>query len=62
MPSIGHFVVRAQMLEAAHQENLDVDRLSFTGCLQFLQARLPECHSKADPLLKKAFAETVLIT
>jgi hypothetical protein len=43
--SIGHFVVRALMLEAAHQENLDVDRLSFTGCLQILQARLPECDS-----------------
>ena len=33
------------MLEAAHKENLDVDRLSFTGCLQILQARLPECDS-----------------
>ena len=33
------------MLQAAHQENLDVDRLSFTGCLQDLQARLPECDS-----------------
>jgi len=33
------------MLEAAQQENLDVDRLSFTGCLQILQARLPECDS-----------------
>jgi len=43
--SIGHFVVRALMLEAAQQENLDVDRLSFTGCLQILQARLPECDS-----------------
>ena len=43
--SIGHFIVRALMLEAAHKENLDVDRLSFTGCLQILQARLPECDS-----------------
>ena len=33
------------MLEAAQQESLDVDRLSFTGCLQILQARLPECDS-----------------
>ncbi len=33
------------MLEAAQQESLDVDRLSFTGCLQILQARLPECAS-----------------
>ena len=43
--SLGHFVVRALMLEAGQQENLDVDRLSFTGCLQILQARLPECDS-----------------
>ncbi len=32
--SLGHFVVRALMLEAAKQDNLDVDRLSFTGCLR----------------------------
>jgi Transposase DDE domain len=32
--SLGHFVVRALMLEAAQRENLDVERLSFTGCLQ----------------------------
>jgi hypothetical protein len=43
--SLGHFVVRALMLEAAQQENRDVDRLSFTGCLRILQARLPECDS-----------------
>jgi hypothetical protein len=47
--SLGHFVVRALMLEAATEENLDVDRLSFTGCLRILQARLPECDS-ATPM------------
>jgi hypothetical protein len=41
--SLGHFVIRALMLEAAKQENLDVDRLSFTGCLRILQAALPDC-------------------
>jgi hypothetical protein len=41
--SLGHFVVRALMLEAANEDQLDVDRLSFTGCLRILQARLPEC-------------------
>lgn len=41
--SLGHFVVRALMLEAAKEDQLDVDRLSFTGCLRILQARLPEC-------------------
>jgi hypothetical protein len=44
-PAKPRFVVRALMLEAAQRENLDVDRLSFTGCLQILQARLPECDS-----------------
>jgi len=41
--SLGHFVVRALMLEAAKEDDQDVDRLSFTGCLRILQARLPEC-------------------
>ncbi|MGL5098237.1 MAG: IS4 family transposase [Planctomycetia bacterium] len=49
--SLGHFVVRAMMLEAAKSEALDVDRLSFTGCLRILQARLPECASSSpEPL------------
>jgi hypothetical protein len=43
--SLGHFVVRALMLAAAKEDHLDVDRLSFTGCLRILQARLPECDS-----------------
>lgn len=43
--SLGHYVVRALMVEAAKEEQLDVDRLSFTGCLRILQARLPECDS-----------------
>ena len=43
--SLGHFVVRALMLEAAQEDNLDVDRLSFTGCRRIRQARLPECDS-----------------
>jgi len=49
--SLGHFVVRALMLEAAEQEDLDVDRLSFTGCLRILQARLPECDSSTPARL-----------
>ena len=43
--SLGHFVVRALMVEAAKEEGLDTDQLSFTGCLRILQARLPECNS-----------------
>jgi hypothetical protein len=41
--SLAHYVVRVLMAEAAKKEDIDVDRLSFTGCLQILQARLPEC-------------------
>ena len=51
--SLGHFVVRALMLEAAQQENIDVDRLSFTGCLHILQARLPECDSTTPQRLEE---------
>src|SRR5262249_3626588 len=51
--SIGHFVVRALMEEAAQQTNIDVDRLSFTGCLQILQARLPECDSSTPERLDR---------
>lgn len=41
--SIGHFVVRSVMAQAAATEGLDPDRLSFVGCLQMLRCRLPEC-------------------
>ena len=41
--SLGHFTVRAMMAAAAATEQLDPDRLSFTGCLQILRCRLPEC-------------------
>jgi hypothetical protein len=51
--SLGHFVIRALMLEAAKQENLDVDRLSFTNCLRVLQAALPECDSSTTMSLKQ---------
>jgi hypothetical protein len=41
--SLGHFVVRSVMVEAAATQQLDPDRLSFVGCLQILRCRLPEC-------------------
>jgi Insertion element 4 transposase N-terminal/Transposase DDE domain len=44
--SLGHFVTRALMFQAATQADIDVDRLSFTGCFQILQCRLPECDSR----------------
>jgi hypothetical protein len=51
--SLGHFSVRALMLEAAKRDQLDVDRLSFTGCLRILQARLPECDSSTPVHLEQ---------
>ena len=46
--SLGHFVVRSLLVEAAQPtardtEHLDVDRLSFTAGLHTLPTRLPEC-------------------
>lgn len=41
--SLGHFVVRSVMAQAAAVEGLDPDRLSFVGCLHILRCRLPEC-------------------
>jgi len=46
--SIGHFVVRSVMVQAAAPEGLDPDRLSFVGCLQILRCRLPECPDPAS--------------
>ena len=43
--SLGHFVIRALMFEAAATVGLDPDRLSFLGCFQILKCRLPECDS-----------------
>jgi hypothetical protein len=41
--SIGHYVTRALMAQAAARQGLDPDRLSFAGCLRVLRCRLPEC-------------------
>jgi hypothetical protein len=41
--AIGHYVTRSLMAEAAAQQGIDPDRLSFLGCLQVLRTRLPEC-------------------
>jgi Insertion element 4 transposase N-terminal/Transposase DDE domain len=49
--SLGHFVTRALMVEAARPLKLDVDRLSFLGCLQILRCRLPECDSSTPETL-----------
>jgi hypothetical protein len=44
--SLGHFVIRSLMFEAAATVGLDPDGLSFTGCFQILKCRLPECDGK----------------
>jgi hypothetical protein len=46
--SIGHFIVRAMMLEAATTANIDVDRLSFKGSFQIIKTRLPECDARTE--------------
>ena len=51
--SLGHFVVRALMAESARQEQLDPDRLSFLGCVQILQCRLPEYDSRTAASLQQ---------
>ena len=43
--SLGHFVIRSLMSEAAGTVGIDPDRLSFLGCFQILKCRLPECPS-----------------
>jgi hypothetical protein len=45
--SLGHYVTRALMAEAARGQGLDPDRLSFVGCLQILRCRLPECEGSS---------------
>jgi hypothetical protein len=44
--SLGHFVIRSLMFEAAATVGVDPDRLSFSGCFQVLKCRLPECVGK----------------
>jgi hypothetical protein len=57
--SLGHFVIRSLMFQAASHAKLDTDRLSFTGCFQILQCRLPECDSRSPESLQ-AWYEALL--
>jgi len=47
--SLGHYVIRALMTEAAASVDVDPDRLSFVTCLRILRLRLPECGGGAEP-------------
>jgi hypothetical protein len=49
--SLGHFVIRSLMFEAAATVGVDPDRLSFTGCFQILKNRLPECNGQTPETL-----------
>jgi hypothetical protein len=51
--SLGHYVTRALMVEAARPLKLDTDRLSFLGCLQILRCRLPECDNRTPVSLQR---------
>ncbi len=57
--SLAHFVIRSLMLQAAQRACLDTDRLSFTGCLQILRCRMPECDSRT-PQTFEAWYEGLL--
>jgi hypothetical protein len=57
--SLGHYLTRKLMAEAAATAGLDPDRLSFVGCLRVLRCRLPECLSVA-PQTWAAWYEAVL--
>jgi hypothetical protein len=54
--SLGHFVIRSLMFEAATTVGEDPDRLSFTGCFQILKNRLPECVGKTPETLEEWYA------
>lgn len=57
--ALAHFVVRALMTRAADSADLDPDRLSFTGCFQILQCRLPEA-AGLSPAQLRAWHDALL--
>lgn len=40
---LGHYAIRSLMQQAAGEQGIDPDRLSFTNTLKILRCRLPEC-------------------
>ena len=58
--SLGHFVIRSLMFEAAATAGLDPDRLSFTGCFQILKCRLPECDSTTPAIVRGVVSRRAL--
>lgn len=54
--SLAHFVTRSVMFAAATSAGIDPDRLSFCGCFQVLQCRLPECQATTAAALANWYA------
>ena len=57
--SLAHFGVHAMMLDAAVPAHIDVDRLSFTGCLQILRCRLPECDPRSEGSVRQWYRAVI---
>ncbi len=57
--SLGHYVIRAMMADAAASVEVDPSRLSFMTCLRILRLRLPECPSE-NPVEFKKWYERLL--
>jgi hypothetical protein len=57
--SLAHFVVRKAIFDTASQHGQDPDRISFTGAIQILRTRLPEC-TTACPSGIKAWYQNLL--
>lgn len=57
--SIAHFVIRAMMLKAAEDAEIDVDRLSFKGCFQILKTRLPECDASSELTFRRWYEAVI---
>lgn len=55
--SLGHYVTRALIAEAAAVEGLDPDRLSFINCLRILRLRLRECARRGRPAFRRWYEE-----
>jgi hypothetical protein len=55
--SLGHYVTRALMAEAAAGAGLDPERLSFISCLRILRLRLRECAGHGGPGCRRWYEE-----
>jgi len=54
--SLGHFIVRAMMCDAATQADIDPDGLSYTGCLQVLRQALADFDTNSFATLGQWYA------